>query len=477
MDLSRPAPLVAAAGVFLLLALLPSPAAAQAEPVMEQALDIAVVCQRSFLFPAYAGQDEAPCEVQDLSRDSLIVPGVVPGASPTPHVVKFSYVTTSNNTAGWQVVLSHAVAYPIGGQRIPFTVNVKATPVIQTQDFTFNVIVTYEGPGGHNSTHVVPFFVEVNSYDFAVVTMNSSTISQKAGQDDIVRYEVLVSNVGVYPDSYRFSVKTDPDLQVTIPPNLYVPPGETRGAFIQVLTPHSKVYEIGRSTAINVKVQSVGMNGGSGVYSTVGVLQIRGSYIPLYWIPLLVVGAVSASVVVRGTREKTQMRRLEAGRPRRVELSPRQAVLLAEMRRTSPETYKDKRQALDTVYRERVSDYRAHHKEVMAADKEEARQAKIEFAAQRRTRKEQRAAEKVREKEERKAAKRALIAQRHEAKLLKKKEKTLAKRRKILEKAKAKADAKAAKLAAKQAKLDEKALKKEQAAQKKAAKDARKQKK
>jgi hypothetical protein len=282
-------------------------------------------------------------------------------------------------------------------------------------------------------------------------------------------YSVLVQNTGVYPDSYRFTVKAAEDLFITTPSDVYIPAGESRVVNFSVLTPRGKLYELGRSEAISIKVNSMGFDGrgGTGVYSTTGLLQIRGFYIPVYWIPLLLVGLVSMGVVVRGARETREQHRLERGAPREVELTPRQAVLLAELRRTDPEAYKEKRKALATVYTERRQDYRSHRKERLAADREEARQAKLEFAAQKKARKAQRIEDRKRRAEEARAAKR-------EAKLLRQKERELGKKRKVLEKAQAKQAKVDAKLAAKQAKIDAKQAKKDAGAAKKAEKEAKK---
>lgn len=428
-------------------------------------LQIAVPCFKTALFPDYAGSDMANCEVKDLSRDSLVIPGSPGGTSLNRHMVVWSWEPINNETnatAGWQVIVSESTRYPLGGETIPFTVEVKATPLVERQDFDFLVHVDYtDSNTGYTNRTTIPFHTEVNQYDFAVVAVTQATKAQRVGQDDIVRYTVEVANVGVYPDSYAFSIKADPDLGVTTPPNLYVPPGETRTTVVTLLTPHDKLYEIGRSTSILIKVNSVT---GSGVYSTVGVLQIRGLYLPTYWIPLLLVGLVSMGVLVRGSREKALLAKAERGRPRRVELTPRQAVVLAELRRTDPDAYKEKRASLDSVYRERLSDYRGHRKERAAADAEEARQARAEFLAAKKARKAKRAEEKREAKRQRaEQARQAKLDKRdakREAKLVKKKEKILAKTRAKLEKKQAKEAKKQAKLDAAQARADAKAAKK-----------------
>lgn len=450
MVLSAPAALRMAAGVLLLLAFLP-PAQAQApDPLGAQssALGVVVVCPQTFLAVDYAKDQTVECSVQDLSKDSVVAPGSTSGTSVSSHSLRLAAVPRNESVLGYQVLLSRDFISMYGGDVHTFTVNVKATPQLNSQEFEFDLHAVYEGPNGYRSNQTIPFTAEVNFYDFAVVSMNNQV--QDAGQDHIVRYEVVVQNVGVYPDTYRFTVKTDPDVKVSVPPNLYVPPGETRTAVVSVLTPHGKLYEVGRSIPVSVKVNSAE---GTGAYSAYGVLKVRGPYVPVYWIPLLLVGLVSAGVVARGARERGELRRLEKGRPRRVEPTPRQAALLAELKRRDPDAYRGKRAALAAVYRERRSEYDEHRKEMEARDREEAKQARREFKEAKKRRKQQL-------KEQRLAAKRQKRLDRVEAKKERKlrnaKEKELAKRRKKLDKAKARLEKRQAKLDRKQAKKDAK---------------------
>lgn len=461
-----------AAGALLLLILLTPTSAAQLPPeVAGGALFISVECPDTMLEPAYAGQDEVMCRVRDLSRDSVYLPDATSGTGATPHQIMLTARPRAGfeNVTGYQVIVTRPIIDLYGGDVVDFGVNVKTTPLVNAQDYPFELVAEYtHSSAGYNQTIVVPFSAQVAPYDFALLSWAGNQ-AQRAGQDEVVIYSVLVQNTGVYPDSYRFSVKGAADLFITTPSDVYVPAGESRVVNFSVLTPRGKLYELGRSEAISVKVNSMGFDGsgGTGVYSTTAVLQIRGVYIPVYWIPLLLVGLVSMGVVVRGARESREHHRLERGSPREVELTPRQAVLLAELRRTDPAAYREKRKALLTVYRERQQDYRAHRKERLAADREEARQARVEFLAQKKARKAQRI-------EERKQQKLAAIAAKREAKLLAKKEKVLAKARKKLEKAQKKQAKIDAKVAAKQAKLDAKQAKKDAAAAKKAEKEAKK---
>lgn len=478
MGLSKPAVARTAAGALLLLALTFSPPAhAQIPaPVFQAALDLVIICPDAFLEPTYAGQDSVQCVIRDLSRDSVYTPDATSGTSLNPHTIGQPQIIPLNesvNAHGWQVITDLTGRGIVGGEHLPFRVTTQATPLVDTQGYDFEIVVNVTSPGGYNKTLRQAFSAEVQNYDLAQITWaDGAKQVQRAGQDDVVTFPLLVQNIGVYPDSFRFTLTpSHDDLRVTTPPNLFVPPHESRVVNISVLTPHGKLVELGRSTTVNIKVNSVT---GSSVYSAVAVLNIRGAYLPVYWVPLLCVGLVSAGIVVRGSREKAQMRRMERGRPRAVEVTPRQAVLLAELKRSDPETYQEKKRSLDSVYKERVTDYREHRKERLAKDREEAKLARAEFLAAKKARKKQRAEEKRAAKLARAEEKRAAKLQRKEDKILaketKKKEKILGKKRKVLEKERAKAAKLEAKEAAKQAKLDAKAAREEAKAAKKAAK-------
>lgn len=457
-----------ATGALLLTLFLASPSVAQTpDPgaVLGGVLAINVDCQDTFLQPPYARVDRVTCLVQDISRDSVGVPGER-GFGPSPHRVTIEVVARneSSNATGWQVLVSNPLIQLYGGDIIPFDIIAQATPVITTQEYHFDVIARYTGPGGHNQTVVVPMSAEVDNYDFALLSWVTGTQVQKAGQDDIVTFSIIIENTGVYPDYYRVSATSDDDLQVIAAPTVYVPAGESRIVNVTVLTPHGKLYEQGRTASINIKVTS---GTGSSSYTATGSLQIRGSYIPIYWIPLFLVGAVSAGVLVRGSRESRELRRLEKGRPRPVALTPRQEVLLAEMRKAQPEAYKEKRQSLDVVYKERLADYRAHRKERAAADREQAKLARAEFLARKKAMKAER-------KEQKRAKKAAKKQAKIDAKAAKKEAKILAKKEKVLQKKKAKLEKKQAKIDKKQAKIDAKAAKAQAKADKAAAREAKK---
>lgn len=459
-----------AAGAILLLVTLLLPHAAAQVPTLptspeSQAYGFAVSCDPSFVEVGYLGTGEFNCLVQDLSVDSASPPtGPRTGPAATIHSVTLEQVGVSPSHAqGWQLLIGLPFIGTWAGASIPVDFEVKTTPQLNVPQVTFDVLATFTGPNGYTATQNITLTAQVKRYDFAYAEVVGKI--KRAGQDQNVEYVVQVSNLGVYPDVYEFDVRSqDPGFRVTVPAGVYVPPLSSRNVTIGVMTPNDKAYELGRNTIIFVNVHSTT---GVGTYGTTGILQMRGPYLPAHWVPLALVALVSTAIVVRGSRERAEMRRLEKGRPRRVEPTPRQAVLLAELKRKDPEAYKARKEGLDAVYAQRREAYLTAYKERKASDREEARQAKAEFKAARKRRK---AEEKERRTREKREAKERNILERKENKVRKRKEKELAKKRKALEKRKAKLDKKQAKLDAKQAKADAKAQAK---ADKAAAKQAK----
>lgn len=450
-----PAPRMAAGALLLLTFLLPSVHAQvpglPADP-QSGAFGFAVSCNPSFVEVAYLGSGEFACVVQDVSADSGSAPnGPRTGLTPVPHSVTLELVGMAPADAqGWQLLIGLPFVPTYSGAVVPVPISVKTTPQITVPQVTFNIRANFSGPNGYTATQDFTLTAQVKRYDAAFAEVMGKI--KRAGQDEDVEYTLQITNLGVYPDVYEFAVQSqDPGFQVASPAGVYVPPLSTRNVTIAVMTPNDKVYELGRNTLIFVTVRSTT---GVGVYSSTGILQMRGPYLPPHWVPLFVVGLVSAIIVTRGTRERAELRRLEKGRPRRVEPTPRQAILLAELKRKDPEAYKARKAALDAVYAQRREAYLAAYKERKAADREEARQAKAEYKAARKRRKVE---EKARRTQEKREAKERKILERKEDKLRRKKEKELAKKRKELQKRQAKLDKKQAKVDAKQAKADAKA--------------------
>jgi hypothetical protein len=424
---------------------------------METFIGFSIVCPQQSVEVGYGQVAELRCTFFDLTRDSGAAQGNPSPSATLPHTTTLTVPAIEPSTAkGWTVQSSHTHLPSNGGDQVEITFRFLTTPLINVDEIAAIVVANYTHPSGQTRNQTLVFHAQVDPYDIAHVDMVVEDKTQKAGQFDVVKYRVVVTNDGVFPDSYRFEVSGPPGFFVAPPPNLYVPPRENRTAIVTVLTPHGKLYDLGTNGAFTIKVFSTM---GTGAYSTTGLLHVEGPYLPSYWIPLTLVGLVSLAVASRSTRESMERHRLEKGKPRPVEISPRQSVLLAELKREDPDAYKSRREQLVAVYRARKERYGDAYREQRAKDKEERKVAKAELAEA----KKRRAAEKKLGRAQRKAQRReAALAAKAQKQELREKRKALGKTEKKLEKARrkqAKLDAKQAKLDAKQAKADAKQAK------------------
>ncbi len=485
MILSHPAARMAAG--CLLLTLFFVPFSAGQTPTLpidnpaESVVGFAVITPQSFAEVKYLGNVVLPLIVHDLSRDSGTAneaPGGGTAFSPSGHSTALTIKEIRPaNALGWQVLLGSPFVQSIGGEVVETTVLISTSPLLNVQEISVDIEAVFTGPGGETRNQTVTLNAQVERYDTALARITNPQI--RAGQFESVRYQVMVSNDGVYPDTYQFIVGTDKDeFRVLSPPNLYVPAKETRYTNITILTPKDKVYELGQTAVVTVKVQSLT---GTGVYSTVGVLQVRGPYIPTYWIPVIIVGLISAVVVTRNRRLEAGLRKLEKGRPRRVQPTARQTVLLAELKRRDPEAYAKRKAQLDAIYaarrdayrdgkktrrdRERkeheaaVAELRADKQRLKAKAREQKRAVKLERSADKKQRKADRKAAKVQAKLDKKQAKLDKKAEKKRDKEIGKKRKELEKQKVKLEKTQAKAEKAEAKLARAAARAEKKRAK------------------
>lgn len=488
MPVSPAARLPPAGGLLLLLLLLPT-AAAQVPPLptvpdeaslTAEVLGVALASPLGLLQVDYNSMATTRLEIIDFSDDGATNP--TGGFQARPHLVELRVRDADNISAtGWLVEIGGTAFQMYGGQRQQVEVAFKTTPQITVDSVTATIEATLLDIQTQRTVNAtINLTGEVNPYSRPMARMLK--VAQQAGQFDVIRFQMLVQNDAVYPDVFAIETNIDkPGFVVITPPSVYVPGLESRVVNITVRTPYGKFYEFGNSATVAVRATSV--YSGAAV-PAIGTLRITGFYIPVYWVPLLLVGMVSAGVVARSSRERRELRRLEKGKPRRVEPTPRQAVMLTELKRKDADEYKAYRAKMAALYQSRRETYRAQRKEVVAKDREEQRQARLEYneakKRQKAERKAQRAQAKIDKKErERQAtidAKAAKVQRKLDkkqakidAKERKKLGKELEKKRKLLAKARDKAE----KVAAREAKAEAKRAKAEARAAKKAAKSGK----
>lgn len=448
------------------------PEAPTLEELEQSQMGIALSTDSGYARVPYNGNAATRITVHDMSQDTgrTAATGGV-GFDAKPHYVDLKVLNREEvDAAGWQVQIGSTSLQMFGGQTQDVDVNFVTTPQISQRVITATVIAEFfDGQTGYRTNQTINLTGEVMPYSLGNVRM--LTFPQTVGQFEVHTFDVLVTNDAVYPDEFTIDARMDKDGFVVIAPaSVYIPAKETRTVTINIRTPYGTFYEWGNNANLKVDVSSVR----GGTFSVVGIMKVEGFYISSYWTPLLLVGAVSLGVVIRDRNERAELRRLEKGRPRRVQPTPRQTVLLAELKRTDPETFKEKKARMDTLYKARRETYRDEHKRVVESDRAERKQARIEYAAamarkkmekkeQRRLasieRKEARARAKVENKEAKRQAK-------VDAKERKRLQKVVGKKRKKLEKVRHKQ----AKVDAKQTKLDAKAAAKAERVAAKAAK-------
>jgi hypothetical protein len=441
-----------AVAVLLFVLLDGSPGAtAQAvpAPVTTAVVGFSLVCDHSLFQVDFLGSTTGTCQLYDLSRDAVYqVPGSA-GAGGTQHETLIT--ATPRQGHGFVVTVGPSPVFTYGGDIRPVQIIVQTTPLVDEQDFPFDVNVNYTGPGGIVSNQTLHMIAQVNPFDIAHVDLLD--VLQNAGQFQVVSYHIQVTNDGVFPDVYGLTVNAPDGFETGAPPSLYVPPHQAANFTISTLTPHDSLYEWGRTVTFDFRVISTR---GTGVYPVVGILNLSGPYVPSYWVPLTLVGLAGLVVVTRKGSDRLERRRLESGRPRRVEPTPRQAVLLRELKRRDPGAFRERRAQLVALYAERRAAWKVARGEQRVRDREERRVARQEFKAQKRKRRAELAAARRQRKADQAAADRAAKADAREAK---RKGKQLSRTRKKLDKARAKQAARDAKAQA--------------AAERRAAKEAR----
>lgn len=442
------------------------------EELEESQLGVALSSENGYARVPYNGNAATRITVHDMSQDAGRG-GASGGAGfdAKPHYIDLRVLNREEvDAAGWQVQIGTTALQMFGGKSEDVDINFVTTPQINQRVITAIVIAEFlDGQTGYRTNATINLTGEVMPYSLSNVRMLS--FPRTVGQFEVHTFDVLVTNDAMYPDEFTVDARMDKEGFVVIAPeSVYIPAKESRTVTINVRTPYGTLYEWGNNANLKVDVSSTR----GGTQSVVGIIKVEGFYISSYWTPLLLVGAVSLGVVIRDRNQRAELRKLEKGRPRRVQPTPRQTVLLAELKRTDPETFKEKKARMDTLYKARRETYRDEHKRIVESDRAERKQARIEYAAamarkkaekkeQRRLAAIERKGAKARAKVEKKEAKRQAKVDAKERKRL---QKVVGKKRKKLEKVRQKQ----AKLDAKQAKLDAKAAAKAERLAAKAAK-------
>lgn len=471
------------------------PASAQVPylPTQDARVIINLEVNESYVEIPFAGSVNIGLVVQDLSFEPTTPGG--PEVSKRTHAANFQARILTPNATGWGIGFYPGATSTKSGESVFGGLNIAA--LASAKPAVIDIALEYEHEQYANSSmmknveyvraRILPNYV----FDLKA---DGRTSVQSAGQFENVFFDFTVQNLALYPDAVDLTVKAPEGYIVYIPSRVYLDPGETRTVTLMVTTPKDKVWELSRTDAFMVTGRSV--NNPAYTFSAFSIVKVSGPYIPSKWIPLATLGLFCVALVVTRTRETRERRVQEKGGPRRPRVTPRQQVMLKELKRTNPEAFKAQTARLAALYAARKGAYKQFRKERLAEEREMREQSARELAEEKKRRaerarieerlnkerarleklkaqelarieraqrKEQAIEDKKRKAEEKKRAK-------VEAKERKRLQKVLLKKQKVLLKERAKA----AKLAQKQAAKDAKAAAK---AAKAAAKAAKKNKK
>ncbi len=425
--------LLGAALTSVLVASAAPPAAAQSPAPFQGAYKSFVLnvnttyVRLPFLTTAYIA-----VEIEDISRDSTRQPGVE--ASPAgmdPLQIQVNWTLVRGRPNGWGIGLSlPGTISSYGGQTFDGTLSIAAGGAIK--DPIIGVKITAAATLRDGTTivedetviaQVEPFYrmlARVTEYPPGIVD-----------QWQTLSVPIAVDNVGLYMDAYRLNATMPEGWLVTIPPMVYVPPGESRIVNLTVTTPKGPIYEFGNPRVIMVNAQSIGNP--AVTYQTPVGFFVQGWYFGTH---LFVVGSLillCVGLLVTRSAENRRLRVLEKGRPRPLALTPRQRVLLLALKQRDPDAYQARAQQLRDVYRSRRQAYRARRRDEARAERREMKAARADLKADRARRKDEdaRARAAMRDLQRREAVVRREL-RRKQAALEKDRRKLDAQRRKVL---------------------------------------------
>lgn len=455
--------------LVLLFAFVPAAEAQRAED-LGGLTRINVNVEPTYITIPYLGQVDLAASISDLSRDAAAEArgsesGILHQVAIDVKVFPYGAPSAANETVnattnatpgirGWAAAGGGTV-FTSSGKTVPFTLQVKNGGDVYPNYVTVRVSAsTRDYYSGTMITDEQDILVQLEPFYAGRLLIKAPP--QTVGQNAIAQIPVEVSNFNTYRDTFTLNATAPAGFVATVTPRILLEPRETRIVYAEVVTPHNKVIDLGTPATVFVNMRSE--NDPKVVYTAATQIIVSGPYVPPYWWPVFLLGVVAAVVVGRDTRERAILRRGEKNLPRRPRPSPREAALLAELRRRDRDAWKARVTGYDELYGERRKVWKEHRREELAEERAEKRESH-RLAKERRA-KENELSAKRREiekaKAKRDAAAQAVAAK--EAAARAKADKREAKLGAKLQKKQAKIDAKRAKVEAKERAKLEKAL-------------------
>ncbi|HLE96122.1 MAG TPA: hypothetical protein VI997_02025 [Candidatus Thermoplasmatota archaeon] len=450
-------------------------------------LHIAVnVDDASFKEVQYLGTVTFQCSIEDLSRDSALEAPTGSGRGISHQVIIeteiFPYVPGGEAAAGNATNLTAPIGWAAsggtsvsttGGQVAPFTIQVKTGGAVATNYVQVKITARGTAWGAEDYDEEI-VLVKLAPYYAGRILMKEAP--PHADQDATVTYPVEVTSFNSYPDAYLLNVTAPPGFFASVPGRIVMQPYETRVVNVTIVTPHWKLYDFGTAGTIVVTARSE--NEPKVVYTAATTVTVEGMYVAPYWIPILVLGLVAGQVLTTRSRERLTLRRGERGYPRHPRPNPREAALLAELKRRDRVAWKARMAQFAALHVERRREWKAHRKSELARERRERleshREEKQRVLKEDQLRKARRTLDRAKAKEEARVRGLAAHAAKQDAKTRMREVKVERKRRKIQDRLDRKREKKEAKLRAKLEKELAKKRRKLEAAARKTAKELEK---
>ncbi len=340
-----------------------------------------VTLDRTFAKVQYLQKANFTVTIKDISKDDA---QGAPTASYLVHTVRIEDVYLEGNPAGWAISADDAQWNTVPGQTVQTTLRVTAGAAIRQPIVHANMSILLLG---YDTVirETVSFVVQVEEYYISLVLLKTVPPPQK--QVKVVSLPVELTNLGLYPDKLFINVTVPSGWKASVPPQVILNPFETRTIFLDVQTPKRGIYEFGEIALVRVDVRS--SKDPAAVYSRSTVVKVEGFYFSSYWEPLTIFAFLAAGLLITRGAERSRRREGEDGRPRPVELTPRQRVLLAELKRRDPDAYKARMAQLAAIHRTRREKYRRDHRTRLKDERRLIREEKIETRELRAARKEE----------------------------------------------------------------------------------------
>jgi len=326
------------------------------------------------------GKSEVTLRIEDLTQ-------VTPGNTLPSHATTLTARILGEETDGWAATTGPGTVYTQPGETALATLSVLAGATVKNPYVSVrvhaltqaidpssgNVFATYE------SEDVV--FVQLEPYYQGLALIHATP--QRVGPYEIVTYPVTVTNAGPYPDTFTLrAFASKPGYLVSIVPRVTLFPGETREVPLQVVTPKDQLFFGGEAATISVELSSA--NDPSFVFPTSTVVSVEGFYVPGYWWPLVLLGAILAGHAAHRGFDRAQRRRLEEGRPPRG-LTEAETLELEALRLSEPAAYEARRAELLQTRRARWQvwrEQRAKRRAILAAMRAKQREERRILRAQ-----------------------------------------------------------------------------------------------